>query len=227
MRGSTWQLAEFALAEVHLPDGVAAGISKLLDQAADELGPPHVQWEPLPLDGTGIWQRDLSADTQVEAMLIVSGTAQAAQALVDDRGLLTAAAIGVEAGLRLRTVLAEQLAKEGWDPAGVSITCGVALAVSRLLEATVDQAARALSIASTQAAGLLHEGGTRVAGFQRTRAVANGIEAAELACAGLTAPVTGIEGSRGLAALQAPGVEVTPICAGLGQIWLLDELVAS
>ncbi|GAA1610812.1 hypothetical protein GCM10009789_76500 [Kribbella sancticallisti] len=227
MRGPTWQLAGFALAEVRLPEGVAAGISRLLDQAADELGPPPVQWEPAALDGTGIWQRYSSADTQAEAMLIVSGTAQAARALVDDRGLVTAAAVGVETGLRLRAALAEQLGREGWDPVGVSVTCGVALAVSRLLEATIDSAARALSIASTQAAGQLHEGGTRVAGFQWTRAVANGIEAAELAFAGFTAPVTGIEGSRGLVALQAPGADIATICAGLGQTWLLGELVAS
>ena len=227
MRGPTWQLAEFALAEVRLPDRVAARISRLLDQAADELGPPPVQWEPSAWDETGIWQRYPTSDTQVEAMLIVSGTAQAARALVDDRGLVTAAAVGVEAGLRLRAALVAQLEREGWDPAGVSVTCGVALAASRLLEATVDSAARALSIASTQAAGQVHEGGTRVAGFQWSRAVANGIEAAELASAGFTAPVTGIEGSRGLAALQAPGAEVAPICAGLGHSWLLDELVAS
>jgi len=192
MRGPSWRLAEFALAEVRLPDGVTAGISRLLDQAADEIGPPPVHWKPSALEETGIWQRYSTSDTRVEAMLIVAGTAQASRALVDDRGLVTAAAVGVETGLRLRTALVEQLDREGWDPAGVSVTCGVALAVSRLLEATVDSAARALSIASTQAAGQVHEGGTKVAGFQWSRAVANGIEAAELASAGFTAPVTGI-----------------------------------
>jgi len=48
------------------------------------------------------------------------------------------------------------------------------------------------------------------------------VEAALLARDGYTAPTTGIEGRRGLAALTAPGAELDAVTAGLGEKWRLE-----
>lgn len=129
--------------------------------------------------------------------------------------------IGLEVALRLLRSLDGRVAG-GWDPVGAAVRVGAATAAARMDGLEADGVARAIGIAATQAAGLTTVAGTTLGAYQDKHAAGDGLQAAVLARAGMTAPVTGLEGRRGLYALLAPVADPTDAVEGLGERWLLS-----
>lgn len=126
----------------------------------------------------------------------------AAVALAEWRGLggaalLTAYVVGLEVATRLAVALHDRLLDCGWHPTGVVGTVGAAAACVRLLGLDAAQAASALGIAASQAAGLRENFGTMTKPLHPGQAAASGLLAALLAARGYTAAATAFEGSAG------------------------------
>ena len=89
----------------------------------------------------------------------------------------------------------------GWSSGSVAAAIGASVTAGLLLGLTQAQLRAALGISATQAAGLAAAEGTPAFAVQVGKAAFNGVEAALLARAGLTAPDEPLDGRRGLFAL--------------------------
>ena len=89
----------------------------------------------------------------------------------------------------------------GWSSGTVAAAIGASVTAGLLLGLTEPQLRAALGICATQAAGLAAAEGTPAFALQVGKAAFNGVEAALLARAGLTAPDEPLDGRRGLFAL--------------------------
>lgn len=89
----------------------------------------------------------------------------------------------------------------GWSPGTVAATIGAGVTAGLLLGLTGPQLRAAIGICATQASGLAAAEGTQALALQVGKAAFNGVEAALLARAGLTAPAEPLDGRRGLFAL--------------------------
>jgi 2-methylcitrate dehydratase PrpD len=119
------------------------------------------------------------------------------QANAGDRAVAAVAA-GVDAGALVESRLSDW---GGWSGSTVAAVMGAVVAAGLTLGLTDDQARNALGIAATQAAGLRAAESTDAGPLQAGKAAFNGVEAALLAWAGLTAPAEPLDGRRGLFAL--------------------------
>jgi 2-methylcitrate dehydratase PrpD len=115
---------------------------------------------------------------------------------------VAAVAAGVEAAALVESRLADW---GGWSGSTVSTVIGAVVAAGLTLGLTDDQVRNALGIAATQAAGLRAAESTSAGPLQAGKATFNGVEAALLARAGLTAPADPLDDRRGLFALFGPG----------------------
>jgi 2-methylcitrate dehydratase PrpD len=89
----------------------------------------------------------------------------------------------------------------GWSSGTVAAVIGAGVTAGLLLGLTEPQLRATLSICATQAAGLAAAEATQAFALQVGKAAFNGVEAALLARAGLTAPAEPLDGRRGLFAL--------------------------
>lgn len=89
----------------------------------------------------------------------------------------------------------------GWSSGTVAAALGASVTAGLLLGLTRPQRRAALGICATQAAGLRAAEATPAFALQVGKAAFNGVEAARLAAAGLTAPDDPLDGRRGLFAL--------------------------
>jgi MmgE/PrpD N-terminal domain len=89
----------------------------------------------------------------------------------------------------------------GWSPGTVAATIGAGVTAGLLLGLTGPRLRAAIGIGATQASGLAAAEGTQALALQVGKAAFNGVEAALLARAGLTAPAEPLDGRRGLFAL--------------------------
>jgi 2-methylcitrate dehydratase PrpD len=101
---------------------------------------------------------------------------------------------------------------KGWHPTAVFGVVAVAAAVAALRQASPAQAQNAIGIAASSAAGVIANFGTMTKPFHAGQASAHGIDAVNLAQAGLTAAPDAIEHSVGfLAALSPAGnIDLSP-----------------
>lgn len=108
---------------------------------------------------------------------------------------------------------------KGWHPTGVFGTVAAAAAAANLRGLDEERSRHAIAIAASLAAGLTANFGTMTKPLHAGRAAANGIEAARLAQAGMTASPDAFEHAGGfLVALSPRGnVDRTRPAAGLGQ----------
>jgi 2-methylcitrate dehydratase PrpD len=137
--------------------------------------------------------------------------------------LLEAVAFGVEIALRLGLGVHPDAFDRGWHMSSVVGATGAAAAAGRLLG--LDEAAMcaAIAIGAAQGAGTQEALGTMTKPLHLGRAAANGLEAALLARAGLTAAGETIAGEGGLLQLFAGcGGRDDRIVAGLGETWELE-----
>jgi len=99
------------------------------------------------------------------------------------------------------------------------MSIGSAAAASKLLGLDRDATRRALAIGATQAGGLRENFGTMTKPFHAGRAAENGVVAAEIAAAGLTASPNGLEADRGFFRAAGGGYDATAIQGKLGKPW--------
>jgi 2-methylcitrate dehydratase PrpD len=129
----------------------------------------------------------------------------AGTALADGPGAVPAGVTvrsAVAAGMSAAAIVESGLADwGGWSPGTVAGTVGASVTAGLLLELTGAQLRSAVGIAATQASGLAAAEATPAVALQAGKAAFNGVEAALLARAGLTAPAEPLDGRRGLFAL--------------------------
>lgn len=108
----------------------------------------------------------------------------------------------IAAGLDAAAIVESGLADwDGWSSGTVAAAIGAGLTAGLLLGLTGPRLRAAVGICATQAAGLRAAEGTDAFPLQVGKAAFNGVEAALLARAGLTAPAEPLDGRRGLFAL--------------------------
>jgi 2-methylcitrate dehydratase PrpD len=150
--------------------------------------------------------------------------ALAAAELVDapGRALLDAYIVGFEIEGRLGRTMNPRHYERGWHCTSTLGTIGAAAAASRLLGLDADAAAHAIAIAASEASGLKENFGTMVKPLHAGLAARNGLLAALLAQAGLSASADAVAGAQGfLVAMSSErdAAALDAIAADLGARW--------
>ena len=100
--------------------------------------------------------------------------------------VIAAYVLGLDIWARVSSIM-PQLHLKGWHPTSVLGTIGAAASAAKLLKLTPEQTAIALGIASSEAAGLIHNFGTTTKPLHAGNSAKNAIIAALLAKRGFTA----------------------------------------
>ncbi len=120
--------------------------------------------------------------------------------------LVQAYAKGYAVWAELQGRMKVHLHGRGWHPTAVFGTVAAAAATASVRQLPAAEAAHAIGIAASFAAGLIANFGSMTKAFQVGRAARSGIEAAELAALGVDASPDALDGPTGLlAALGGPG----------------------
>ena len=152
--------------------------------------------------------------------LVAAGLAAAE--LVDAGGvaLLDAYCVGFEVEAVLGRVMNPTHYEHGWHATATLGTIGAAATTARLLGQDVSTAVRSMAIAASEASGLKEHFGTMVKPLQAGLAGRNGVLAALLSGAGLTASDRAVDGPQGLlVAMHARRHELGDAGAALGRVW--------
>jgi 2-methylcitrate dehydratase PrpD len=152
----------------------------------------------------------------------VIGAAQLAHA--SGRDVLDAYILGFEIEARLGRAMNPRHYQRGWHNTSTLGTIGAAAAASRVLELTAGAAAHAMAIAASEASGLKENFGSMVKPLHAGLAARNGLFAAMLAEAGMTASAQALDGPQGfLHVMDAERENLSPGIADLGERWeILD-----
>jgi 2-methylcitrate dehydratase PrpD len=158
------------------------------------------------------------------APLVPAILAAAESQRLTGRAVLDAYVVGFEIEARLGTLMNPRHYRRGWHCTSTLGTIGAAAAVSRLLKLDAAAAGHALAIAASEASGLKENFGTMVKPLHAGLAARNGVLAALLAKAGMTASDRALDGPQGfLHAFDSEGVALDEAIADLGERWeILD-----
>ena len=158
------------------------------------------------------------------APLVPAVLAAAESERLAGRAVLDAYVVGFEIEARLGRLMNPRHYQRGWHCTSTLGTVGAAAAVSRLLRLDAAAAGRALAIAASEASGLKENFGTMVKPLHAGLAARNGVLAALLAQAGMTASERALDGPQGfLHALDSEGAGLDEAIADLGERWeILD-----
>ncbi len=158
------------------------------------------------------------------APLVAAALAAGEVAAASGRALLDAYVVGFEIEGRLGRAMNPRHYQRGWHCTSTLGTIGAAAAAARLLALAPAAAAHALAIAASEACGLKENFGTMVKPLHAGLAARNGVLAALLAQAGMTASSAAIEGPQGLLAAMDSELPALGACIGdLGSRWeILD-----
>jgi len=160
-------------------------------------------------------------DTHLASVVHPTGPAASALlALVERQRIsgsefLHALALGIETQCRVALALAPKT-PGAYYMTGLVGGIGAAVAAGRVLGLDEDRMVYAIAIAASRAAGTRETHGTMAKNLVAGCAAEEGLWAALLARAGVTAPETPLEGRRGLFVQVAPGADLKVITAGLG-----------
>ncbi|MGH9142415.1 MAG: MmgE/PrpD family protein, partial [Vicinamibacterales bacterium] len=158
------------------------------------------------------------------APLVAAALAAAELAGASGRALLDAYIVGFELEGRLGRAMNPRHYRRGWHCTSTFGTIGAAAAAARLLDLDGQGAAHALAIAASEASGLKENFGTMVKPLHAGLAARNGVLAAMLARAGMTASSAAIDGPQGfLAAMDSELPSLEPLAADLGTRWEIVE----
>ena len=140
------------------------------------------------------------------------------------RAVLDAYVVGFEVEARLGRLMNPRHYQRGWHCTSTLGSIGCAAAVSRLLQLDAAAAGHALAIAASEASGLKENFGTMVKPLHAGLAARNGVLAALLARAGMTASDLALDGPQGmLHAMDSQGDVLTDAIADLGTRWEILE----
>jgi 2-methylcitrate dehydratase PrpD len=150
--------------------------------------------------------------------------AAAQQTGASGRDLITASAVGYEAGVRIGKVLGRSHYKV-FHTTGTAGTLAAAAAVSYLLGADEETMLNALGSAGTQAAGLWEflRDAADSKQLHTAKAAADGLLAAYLARDGFTGARRILEGDQGMAAGMSSDADPEKLVEGLGEKWAVLE----
>jgi 2-methylcitrate dehydratase PrpD len=158
------------------------------------------------------------------APLVAAAVATAEVAGASGRALLDAYVVGFELEGRLGRAMNPRHYQRGWHCTATLGTIGAAAAASRLLGLDAAATEHALAIAASEASGLKENFGTMVKPLHAGLAARNGVVAALLAQAGMTASGAAIAGPQGfLAAMDSEQPSLEPFAADLGTRWEIVE----
>jgi 2-methylcitrate dehydratase PrpD len=158
------------------------------------------------------------------APLVAAGLAVAESAGASGRAVLEAYVVGFEIEGRLGRAMNPRHYRRGWHCTSTLGTIGAAAACARLFGLDRAETAHALAIAASEASGLKENFGTMVKPLHGGLAARNGILAAQLARAGMTASAAAFEGPQGfLAAMDGESPSLEPFAGDLNTRWeILD-----
>ena len=158
------------------------------------------------------------------APLVAAALAVAEVAGAAGSALLDAYVVGFELEGRLGRAMNPRHYQRGWHCTATLGTLGAAAAASRLLGLDAASTDHALAIAASEASGLKANFGTMVKPLHAGLAARNGVVAALLAQAGMTASRAAIDGPQGLlAAMDSEQPSLEPFAADLGTRWEIVE----
>jgi 2-methylcitrate dehydratase PrpD len=159
------------------------------------------------------------------APLVAAAWAVAEVSRASGRALLDAYVVGFEIEGRLGRAMNPRHYQRGWHCTSTIGTIGAAAAAARLLGLDETRAGHALAIAASEASGLKENFGTMAKPLHAGLAARNGVLAAQLARAGLTASAAALEGPQGfLAAMDSERSTLAPFADDLGARWdILDS----
>ncbi len=127
------------------------------------------------------------------AVLVPAVLALGEELMAPGKEVIAAYVLGLEIEAKISGVMPD-LHLKGWHPTGVLGTLSAAAAAARLLKLSTGQTAIALGIASSEAAGLARNFGTMTKPLHAGNAAKNGIVAALMAKAGITASANIFDG---------------------------------
>jgi 2-methylcitrate dehydratase PrpD len=154
------------------------------------------------------------------APLVAAALAAAEIAGASGLALLDAYVVGFELEGRLGRVMNPRHYQRGWHCTSTLGTIGAAAAAARLLGLDAVAANHALAIAASEASGLKENFGTMVKPLHAGLAARNGLVAAQLAQAGMTASAAALDGPQGfLAAFDSEQPSLEAAAADLGTRW--------
>jgi 2-methylcitrate dehydratase PrpD len=156
------------------------------------------------------------------APLVSAALAVAEMAGASGEALLDAYIVGFEIEARLGLTMNPRHYRRGWHCTSTLGTIGAAAAAARLLGLDTASLAHALAIAASEACGLKENFGTMVKPLHAGLAARNGVLAAQLAQAGMTASAAALGGAQGfLAAMDSEhdGATLEQRSADLGSRW--------
>jgi 2-methylcitrate dehydratase PrpD len=155
----------------------------------------------------------------VPAILATSDVAGAS-----GRAALASYVVGFEIETRLGALMNPRHYDRGWHCTSTLGVIGAAAAASRLLGLDATQAAHALGIAASAASGVKENFGSMVKPLHAGLAARDGVLAASLARAGLTASTRALDGPQGfLHAMDSEGEDLASAIRDLGSRWeILD-----
>ena len=154
------------------------------------------------------------------APLVAAALAAADLAGATGRALLDAYVVGFELEGRLGRAMNPRHYERGWHCTATLGTIGAAAAASRLLGLDAAATEHAVAIAASEASGLKENFGTMVKPLHAGLAARNGVVAALLAQAGMTASRAAIDGPQGfLAAMDSEQPSLEPFAEDLGTRW--------
>jgi len=158
------------------------------------------------------------------APLVPAALAAAEVSGATGAALLDAYVVGFEIESRLGRAMNPRHYQRGWHCTATLGTLGAAAAAARLFRLDLAQTMHALAIAASEASGLKENFGTMVKPLHAGLAARNGIVAAQLARAGLTASGAAIDGPQGLlAAMDSERPSLAGVADDLGARWeILD-----
>jgi len=158
------------------------------------------------------------------APLVAAALAAAETAGASGRALLDAYVVGFEVEGRLGRAMNPRHYQRGWHCTSTLGTIGAAAAASRLLGLDAAVAGHALAIAASEASGLKENFGTMVKPLHAGLAARNGVVAALLARAGMTASGAAIDGPQGfLRVMDSEQPSLEAFAADLGTRWEIIE----
>ena len=158
------------------------------------------------------------------APLVPAALATAEVAHASGAALLDAYVVGFEIEGRLGAVMNPRHYQRGWHCTSTLGSIGAAAASCRLLGLDTAATGHALAIAASEASGLKENFGTMVKPLHAGLAARNGVLAALLARAGMTASALAIDGPQGfLHAMDSQTEGIAEAIADLGSRWeILD-----
>ncbi len=130
---------------------------------------------------------------------------------ISGRAFLEAFIAGTEAACIVGEMLGAEHYERGFHTTATVGTIAAAAGVARLMELSPDQAAHALGLAATQAAGLQTSFGTMAKPLHAGKAAMNGLLSARLASMGFTASTSALEGGQGFGATQSVSFRPLPV----------------